>query len=97
MSVQRMELDSPEQCTEQQQLSMAQASKEKEKNPLLLIAKHPKANKKGGWRLTASRLFLTFPQTDTTKEVALQRLQSCKELEIKGYLIAQEKHKGETS
>lgn len=46
-------------------------------------------------RLQATRWFLTFPQTDTTKEEALQRLKEHQQLKalIKGVLIAQEKHK----
>ena len=47
-------------------------------------------------RLQAKNWFLTFPQVTTTKEEALQRLQEHRQLhklEIKGVLIAQEKHK----
>lgn len=47
-------------------------------------------------RLQASRWFLTFPQTTTTKEEASQRLQQhpqLRKLGIKGFMIAQETHK----
>ena len=47
-------------------------------------------------RLQATRWFLTFPQTEVTKEQASERLRNhpqLNQLGIKGYLIAQEKHK----
>ena len=46
--------------------------------------------------LQAKNWFLTFPQTTTTKEEASTLLQNhlkLKQLGIKGFLIAQEKHK----
>lgn len=46
------------------------------------------------FRLQAKQLFLTYPQNNTPKEVALERLlTSNKNLDIKGVLIAQEQHK----
>ena len=47
-------------------------------------------------RLQATRWFLTFPQTNVTKEEALRRLKEhaqLNQLGIKGLMIAQEKHK----
>ena len=57
----------------------------------------PKCNKKGRFELNATRLFLTYPQTDTPKEVALMRVKEHFKDNLKGYLIAQELHKGEAS
>ena len=51
-------------------------------------------------RLQATRWFLTFPQTTTTKEEASDRLRNHPQLNklgIKGFLIAQEKHKDNNS
>ena len=51
-------------------------------------------------RLQATRWFLTYPQTTTTKEEASDRLRQhvgLNHLGIKGFLIAQEKHKDNNS
>lgn len=44
------------------------------------------------FRLDGQHLFLTIPQTDTTKETALQRLQEHYKENIIDYIIAQEDH-----
>lgn len=44
-------------------------------------------------RLQATRLFLTYPQNNTTKEVAMERLKEMFKDNLKGALIAQEQHK----
>ena len=48
-------------------------------------------------RLQATRLFLTFPKNDTTKEVAMERVKEMFKDNLKGALICQEKHQGEAS
>lgn len=110
MSEQRMEDASPEPCTRQQPPSIVQqflveeVTEERneprvipEQATVLEIAKPPKLNKKGKFELNATRLFLTYPQTNTPREVALMRLKEHFKDNLKGYLIAQEQHKGEAS
>lgn len=69
-------------------------SDELKNSDLAEITKPPKLNKKG--QLQAKNWFLTFPQTEVTKEQASERLKNhpkLKQIGIKGFLIAQEKHK----
>ena len=56
------------------------------------ITKKGKTDRQG--RLQSKSWFLTFPQTDTSKEVVLERIKSHKELSklLKGVMIAQETH-----
>lgn len=48
---------------------------------------------KQGKQLKAKNWFLTFPRTDTPKELALSRLQFKFKESLKGVLICQEQHK----
>lgn len=61
-------------------------------DPLDQFTKQPKQ-----LRLQATRLFLTFPKNDTTKEVAMERVKEMFKDNLKGALICQEKHQGEAS
>lgn len=63
-----------------------------EPSPLSEFTKEPKQ-----LRLQATRLFLTFPKNDTTKEVAMERVKEMFKDNLKGALICQEKHQGEAS
>lgn len=103
MSEERMEDASPEPCTRQQPRSTVQQFLEEEAtesetseltNSHLEIAKPCKAK---GFALKGTRLFLTYPQCLTTKEEALMRVKEHFKDNLKGYLIAQELHKGEAS
>lgn len=98
---------SPEPCTELQPPCMRQALSESERNPFLLDEAQESSSpspcppldlfskKSKGLRLQATRFFLTFPQNETQKEVALERLKEMFKDNLKGALIAQESHQGE--
>lgn len=58
-------------------------------DPLDQFSKKPKS-----LRLQATRFFLTFPKNDTSKEVAMERVKEMFKENLKGALIAQEKHQG---
>jgi len=64
-----------------------------------LIAAEVVSQPKPGKRLNVKNWFLTFPQTNTTKEQALAKLRNhpkLNQLGIKGIMIAQEYHQGES-
>ena len=86
-----------EEATEERTTNENEQMSLQEANPLLQIAKPLKPNKKGKFELNATRLFLTYPQCNTPREVALMRLKEHFQDNLKGYLIAQELHKGEAS
>lgn len=49
-----------------------------------------------GFRSNGMNFILTFPQCDTTKEVAVERLEQKWKEELKGYIVCEEKHKDGT-
>lgn len=56
----------------------------------------PKTKKPKAFRMNAKQFILTFPQCDTKKEVAVERLQQKWKDELKGYIVCEEQHKDGT-
>jgi hypothetical protein len=54
------------------------------------------ARKTPGFRMYGKNYILTFPQCDTTKEQAVERLEQKWKDELKGYIVCEEQHKDGT-
>nr|QTE03380.1 MAG: replication-associated protein [Grus japonensis CRESS-DNA-virus sp.] len=54
------------------------------------------ARKPRGFRMNGMNFILTFPQCDTKKEIAVERLEQKWKDEMKGYIVCEEQHKDGT-
>ena len=93
-------LDPSEPLQEEQAKALSEQanSSDSTTNAVESFTKPPKRSTKG--QIQAKYWFLTYPQTTTTKEEAQQQLLNnpkLRQMGIKGFLIAQEKHKDNNS
>jgi len=61
-----------------------------------LEAPTEKPKKEKGFRMQGKNFILTFPQCDTKKEVAVERLEQKWKDDLKGYIVCEENHKDGT-